>query len=159
MFLWTNNEGDNSTDRINDEYNSLRYKKCESFIMKYEPLFIEIFPLVTVAGHVIDTPWSWRFPPSPPSLSGDNEWFSSYCGNDHGGEGGYFLPRDFPFFEGWFSSYCRSPVQYIIIIWSGSGNPQWRRRVLPRSPPQNVFRGTFPPSLSPLGVKNSDFGA
>jgi hypothetical protein len=29
--------------------------------MKYELLFIEIFSVATVTGHVMDTPWSWRF--------------------------------------------------------------------------------------------------
>jgi hypothetical protein len=35
--------GSNCIDCKDDKYNSLRYKKCEPFTMKYEFLFIEIF--------------------------------------------------------------------------------------------------------------------
>jgi hypothetical protein len=80
-------------DRINEMCISLDMKNCEPFTMKYQSLFIEVFPLHNRRRPRHGYPMILAVFSSPPSLSGDNGWFPSYCGVDHGGGGGYLLPR------------------------------------------------------------------
>jgi hypothetical protein len=62
--------------------------------MRYLLLLIEFLRLTASLGHIMDTPWSWRFPSSPTVSLG--WWWVVICGCccHRGGEWRFPLPRD-----------------------------------------------------------------
>jgi hypothetical protein len=51
------------------------------------------FNAAVAAGHVMDTPWSWRFSLPPPSHRGGSGWFIPVAVLIMEVRGGYLLPR------------------------------------------------------------------